>query len=97
VYRRVFTADGYGAVCDAVNTHWAAGERPQALAALTPQFLHDHTVVGPAAECATRLQAFRDAGVENVVLLCLPDNEEDQLGSVRRTITALAPGADNRP
>lgn len=91
VYRRVFTADGYGAVCDAVNMHWAAGERAQALAALTPQFLHDHTVVGLAARCAARLQEFRDAGVENVVLLCLPDNAEDELGSVRRTITALAP------
>jgi probable F420-dependent oxidoreductase len=93
VYRRVFTADGYGAVCDEVSELWAAGKREQALAALTPEFLRDHTVVGPAVECAARLQALRDTGVQHVALLCLPDNADDPLGSVRRSITALAPGA----
>ncbi|HLZ69503.1 MAG TPA: LLM class flavin-dependent oxidoreductase [Dehalococcoidia bacterium] len=93
VYRRVFSADGYGALCDRVNALWAAGQRAEALAALTPEFLYDHTVVGPPADCAARLQAFRELGVDNVVLLCLPDNADDPLGSVRHSITALAPVA----
>lgn len=93
VYRRVFTADGYGDLCDEVNALWAAGKRDQALAAITPAFVHDHTVVGPRDECAARLRALRDTGVQNVSLLCLPDNPEDELGSVRRTIAALAPTA----
>ncbi len=97
VYRRVFTADGYGAVCDRVNELWAAGKREQALAALTPEFLRDHTVVGPSDDCAARLQALRDIGVDNVVLLCLPDNADDPLGSVRLSIVSLAPGAQAQP
>jgi probable F420-dependent oxidoreductase len=91
VYRRVFTDDGYGAVCDAVNALWAAGERGPALEAVSADMIRDHTVVGPAAECAERIQALCATGIDCAVLLPLPDNDDDPLESVRRTITALAP------
>ena len=88
VYRRVFTQDGYGEACDAVNDKWASGDRAGALAALPDQVVLDHSVIGSETECRTRFQEFRHAGVDNAVVFAMPGGGGTE--SVMNTIRTLA-------
>lgn len=91
VYRSVFTADGYGDVCDAVNHLWSQGNREAALNAISDDMLHDHAIIGPADRCAARIQEFRELGLDNPIVFPIPESDQDPLASVRRTLAALAP------
>ena len=90
VYRRVFTRDGYGEVCDAVNEKWAAGDRAGAMAALSDEMVRDHSVIGTEAECRSQFQAFRDAGVHNAVVFAMPGGAKDAHEGVLNTVRTLA-------
>ncbi len=90
VYRKVFSDDGYGAICDAANAAWAAGDRAAASAAVPDAMVHDHSVIGTAEECARRFAEFRALGIDNAVVFPVPESAETSRESVLRTIRALA-------
>ena len=90
VYRRVFTDDGYGDNCYRANERWAAGDRAGAGAAVTDEMVHDHSVIGDAAECAARIRAFRDLGVDNAVVFPIAESPENALDSALHTAKTLA-------
>lgn len=91
VYRRVFSDDGYGDVCDAVNHLWSQGDREAALKAISQDMVHDHAVIGPADYCASKIQEFRRTGLDNPILFPIPESDQDPLTSVKHTLAALAP------
>jgi probable F420-dependent oxidoreductase len=90
VYRRVFTRDGYGEVCDAVNEKWAAGDRAGAMAAVSDEMVRDHSVIGTEAECRKSFDAFRNAGVHNAVVFAMPGGAKDANQSVMNSVRVLA-------
>jgi probable F420-dependent oxidoreductase len=89
-YRRVFSADGYGDLCDRVNDLWAKGERAAALAAVDDGFVLSRSAIGTADECRRQFQAYRDLGADAIVVFPVPEEDDVVEGSLR-IATALAP------
>jgi probable F420-dependent oxidoreductase len=92
VYRRIFTADGYGDMCDQVNDLWAKGDREGALAAVNDEFVLSRSVIGTADECRQQYQAYRARGVDAMTVFPVPEEDGADVDAGRlRIISALAP------
>lgn len=91
VYRRIFSADGHGEMCDRVNDLWAKGDREQALAAVNDAFVLSRSAIGTAVECQQRYQAYRDLGVDAITVFPVPEEEINVDEGRLRIISALAP------
>lgn len=90
-YRKQFIAAGYGDACDEILTRWTGGDRRGAVAALPDRMVDEINAIGDADACATKLQAYRDAGVRNLIVAPWSGGA-DLAGDCTRTMTALAPG-----
>jgi probable F420-dependent oxidoreductase len=92
VYRRIFTEDGHGEMCDTVNDLWARGERAAALAAVDDGFVMRRSAIGTADEVKRRYQEYRDLGADAICVFPIPEEDEANVEAGRlRIITALAP------
>jgi len=91
VYRRVFTEDGYGDMCDQVNDLWTKGDRAGALTAVNDDFVLSRSVIGTADECRQRYQAYRNLGADAITVFPVPEEDADVDEGRLRIITALAP------
>jgi probable F420-dependent oxidoreductase len=92
VYRRIFTEDGHGEMCDTVNDLWAKGDRAEALAAVDDGFIMRRSAIGTADEVKRRYQEYRDLGADAICVFPVPEEDEANVEAGRlRVITALAP------
>lgn len=89
-YRKQFVGAGYGAACDEIAARWSAGDRKGAVAAMPDAMVDEINAIGDEATCRARLQAFRDAGVRNLIIAPWSGGA-DLAGDCARTMEALAP------
>ncbi len=71
-YRRYFSSIGFEAESRALAAAWERGDRAAAIEAVTPPMVRAITIMGSAAECRARLQAYRDAGLQLPIIAPFP-------------------------
>lgn len=93
-YRRAFTTQGWGGVCDAAMELWSAGDRAGAAASIPDEMVDALCVAGPAESVVERFDAFRAAGVAEPVafLFSGQTSPADVVAELEATMSALAPG-----
>jgi alkanesulfonate monooxygenase SsuD/methylene tetrahydromethanopterin reductase-like flavin-dependent oxidoreductase (luciferase family) len=94
-YARHLRGLGYGAVVEAVQAAWTAGDRARAAAAIPDELLDRVTVYGPPERCRAGLERFRAAGLD-LPIVSIRAAGEDWLTTLRRAIDVLAPDQDRR-
>jgi probable F420-dependent oxidoreductase len=92
-YRRYFSDIGFEAESQALAAAWARGDRDAAIASVTAPMVRDLTVYGSAEQCRTRLQAYRDAGLQLPIIAPFPVGEAVQ-DTFARTIEGCAIGPE---
>jgi alkanesulfonate monooxygenase SsuD/methylene tetrahydromethanopterin reductase-like flavin-dependent oxidoreductase (luciferase family) len=62
-YNRLMVESGFAEVAEAIHTAWAQGDQAGATRAVPDALIAATGVVGMAAECRTRLAAYRHSGI----------------------------------
>jgi alkanesulfonate monooxygenase SsuD/methylene tetrahydromethanopterin reductase-like flavin-dependent oxidoreductase (luciferase family) len=88
-YHQYMHRIGFGAEADRIRQAYQSRERDQAARLVTDEMVDAMTIIGPPRECRQQLQAFFDAGVQEVRLVFNEANGEAYL----RALRAVAPGA----
>lgn len=91
-YRKQFIGAGYGKACEDSLALWTAGDRKGAVAALPDEMVDQINAIGDGETCKARLQAFRDAGVRNLIVAPWTGGP-DPAGDCDRTMRVMAPSA----
>jgi probable F420-dependent oxidoreductase len=90
-YAQAFERAGYESEVAEIRSRHAARDRPGALAAVSDRMVDEIDVMGDAAQVASTMTAYRDAGVEVPVLMPLPWGP-DRRAVIEATIDAAAQG-----
>jgi F420-dependent oxidoreductase-like protein len=86
-YHEYMRRIGFGAEADRVREAFLARERDRAASLVTDEMVDAMTIIGNARQCRDRMQAYFDAGVQEIRLVF---NEPDR-ESYLRALTAVAP------
>lgn len=89
VYNRFVAWCGFEGEAAAIGRAWAAKDRAANLAAVPDDMIDRIAIIGTAAECRARLQAFVDAGITTPMVSPFVFDE----GAGLRVLEALAPAA----
>src|SRR5262245_43495262 len=73
-YIQGFRHFGYGDILDEVHSHWKAGDRPGAEAAIPERMVEELYVFGTAEECRAHIDRFRQAGIQLPVVAVPPSS-----------------------
>jgi len=88
-YHRLVSKSGFEAEANSIQAAWQRGDRAAATKMVTDQFLDSVALAGSANECRTRLEEFRNAGIDLPILsFYIPD--EKALRTVCESIKTLA-------
>ena len=87
-YRETVARHGFGDTAEEIRRLWDARERDAAAGAVTDELLDAFAIVGDAAHCRARLEAYRTAGAD-LPIVALPGDVP--LADVERTVRALGP------
>lgn len=93
VYNRSLTLQGFARQATGISSSWKEGDRDAATQAVDDEMIDALFVSGDSAECTSRLQAFRDAGVKTPVLLpfSVAGDPKARADGMRATVEKLAP------
>jgi alkanesulfonate monooxygenase SsuD/methylene tetrahydromethanopterin reductase-like flavin-dependent oxidoreductase (luciferase family) len=80
---------GRGEILEPMWAAWAAGDRAGALAAVPDEVVDALVVHGRPEECAERLRAYVDAGIDTPVLATLPTPEAEDAASLIDILSRL--------
>jgi F420-dependent oxidoreductase-like protein len=86
-YHQYFHRIGFGAEADRVRQAYQAREREKAAQLVTDEIVDAVTILGTPQQCHTQMQAFFDAGVQEIRLVFNEPNKEAYV----RTLRAMAP------
>lgn len=86
-YHQYFHRIGFGAEADRVRQAYLARERDKAAQLVTDDMVDAVTILGTPQQCRNQIQAFFDAGVQEVRLVFNEPNKEAYLASLK----AMAP------
>src|SRR6266576_618531 len=76
-YNRLVSAYGFGREAEQVQELYLAGRKTEAMFALPDELIDLVSIVGPRDRAKARIRAFRDAGVDTLIVWpVLPDKEE---------------------
>lgn len=90
-YHRMVSESGYRKEADNIRAAWLRGDRATATKQVTQQLIDSVALAGFPAECRTRLEDFRKAGV-NLPILSFSLSDQKGKQSVGDSIKALAGG-----
>jgi probable F420-dependent oxidoreductase len=91
-YQAAFTRAGYGNEMTALKEAMAAKDREAAVAAISDRMVMDIDTIGDADHVARFTQAYRDAGVDDAVMMIMPWGPDRRV-VVSNTLRAVAPAA----
>jgi alkanesulfonate monooxygenase SsuD/methylene tetrahydromethanopterin reductase-like flavin-dependent oxidoreductase (luciferase family) len=86
-YHQYMHRIGFGAEADRVRQSYLGREREQAAQLVTDEMVDAVTIIGNPQQCRDQVQAFFDAGVQEIRLVFNEPNKDSYL----RAITAVAP------
>jgi len=86
-YHQYFHRIGFGAEADRVRQAYQARERDKAAQLVTDEMVDAVTILGNPQQCRDQMQAFFDAGVQEIRLVFNEPNKEAYLKAMR----AVAP------
>jgi alkanesulfonate monooxygenase SsuD/methylene tetrahydromethanopterin reductase-like flavin-dependent oxidoreductase (luciferase family) len=86
-YHQYFHRIGFGVEADRVRQAYHARERDKAAQLVTDEMVDAVTILGNPQQCRVQMQAFFDAGVQEIRLVFNEPNKEAYL----RTLKAMAP------
>ncbi len=90
-YHRVASRSGFEAEANSIRAAWQRGDRASAAKIVTDQLIDSVALAGSPNECATRLEEFRNAGIDLPILsFYIPD--ENAFQTVCESIKILAVG-----
>lgn len=92
-YRRSFRRHGFGDEMDRLEAALAASDRDDSVAAISDTMIDAINPVGTAAEVTAAVDAYRAAGLDEVIVTPLPWAQADPLQAVADTLAACAPTA----
>ncbi|QTX06300.1 LLM class F420-dependent oxidoreductase [Agromyces archimandritae] len=78
-YHELFTGFGYGAEADRIQDLYLDGRKDEAIAAVTDEMVRAVSLIGPPAEIADRVAAFREAGVTTLAVTTLAQTGEERV------------------
>jgi alkanesulfonate monooxygenase SsuD/methylene tetrahydromethanopterin reductase-like flavin-dependent oxidoreductase (luciferase family) len=84
-YNRLMVTYGFERAAEEVQELYLAGRKTEAMFALPDEFIDLVTIVGPRDRAKARIRAFRDAGVDTLIVWpVMPDQDErkKQLGMI---------------
>jgi len=92
VYEQLFREDGYEEDCDLFLQRWNARERDQAINSISERMIRDHAIVGQTPEeCRDIAAAFKDAGVDELILYPIaPSDAPDEQEAILQTTRLLS-------
>ncbi|HAA96008.1 MAG TPA: LLM class flavin-dependent oxidoreductase [Dehalococcoidia bacterium] len=88
-----FSRAGFANEAQAVKSAWGSGDRQKAADSVSDKMLESVTVLGTPQQCRDQMAAFRRAGAD-LPIVNFPRGAS--LDTARRTIEALAPGAESK-
>jgi alkanesulfonate monooxygenase SsuD/methylene tetrahydromethanopterin reductase-like flavin-dependent oxidoreductase (luciferase family) len=80
---------GHGAMVDGIAERWAAGDRRGAKAAVTGEYADSVGLYGPPERIAERVERYRAAGIDELVVELRKPDLADQLDDLRLFWKAL--------
>jgi alkanesulfonate monooxygenase SsuD/methylene tetrahydromethanopterin reductase-like flavin-dependent oxidoreductase (luciferase family) len=89
VYNRFVAWCGFADEARAIDAGWRAKDRARNLGAVTDEMVDRLAIIGSAAHCRARLEAFAAAGVTTPMIQPFVFDET----AIWHTLEALAPGA----
>jgi F420-dependent oxidoreductase-like protein len=89
-YHRLLVDAGFGKAADEIVRQYRAGEAERAAAAVPSDFLAGTSLLGPTEHIATRLKAYRDAGVDTLAVSPFHPDPARRLADLRAVAGALA-------
>jgi F420-dependent oxidoreductase-like protein len=87
-YNDLVTRYGFGSAADEIQSHFLAGRKKEAEAAVPEELLEQTSLCGPASYVAERVAAYREAGVTHLQVLPLPSGDQT-VADVIRTLREL--------
>jgi alkanesulfonate monooxygenase SsuD/methylene tetrahydromethanopterin reductase-like flavin-dependent oxidoreductase (luciferase family) len=90
-YQNYFRDIGFGDETDVITQAWKRGDRDAAVDAVTLPMIRATTIYGSPEACRERLQAYRDAGLQQPIIAPFPTGEPIQ-ETFRRTIEGCGIG-----
>jgi F420-dependent oxidoreductase-like protein len=88
-YHRKLSQSGFKAEADKIQTAWLRGDRATATSEVTQELVDSVAITGTPAQCRSRLQEFRKAGVTLPILSFSVDNQQ-AAQAVSESIKTLA-------
>lgn len=88
-YNRLVSSYGFAAAAQQVQDLYLDGKRAEAMAALPDELIDMVTICGTPDQARERLRAYRDAGVDTLIISPMAGENEDRLKQLR-TIAELA-------
>lgn len=85
-YHDAYSRQGWSTVAAEIRSRWQAGDRDGAAALVTDEMILGTTLIGTPAMVATRLRAWRDAGVDTVRLYPAGETLAARLETLGRAI-----------
>lgn len=90
VYRRFFVEAGYAEEIDALDRAWRSGDAEAATRAISDEMLHAIVAVGDEDVVAGRIQALIDAGMDEIIVFPLAEDQGSARESIQRIIELIA-------
>jgi len=83
-YNRLVSSYGYEKEAREVQEHYLAGRRTEAMEALPAELIDSVCIVGPPDVARRRIEAFRNAGVDTLIVSPMAFDIESRLDQLRR-------------
>lgn len=77
---------GYAQACAEIQSHWSAGDRPRAAAAVPIELVRDIALVGTPEQVAEQARGWRTTAVTTMVLQCPPEQWQAAAAAVHSGI-----------
>lgn len=90
VYNRFFTEVGFSGEAEELMKAWATGDSARALHAVSDEMLDQMVAIGDPAAVVTRISAYLDAGLDEVILYPCWNREEDAQAATQQAIELAA-------
>jgi len=93
VYQVMFSREGEAGLCESTARKWVEGDRANALDSIPMDFVRNRALIGTREEIHVRLDDYFKAGIDTILVMPVPNPEDDHHNACLQIIDSLAPKA----